>query len=368
MRLSYLIPCLIFFLDLSTAASSIRSDGGGGSSTSSSSSSFSPTPPLLSGAARAAVSTYWVASELLQEHVAPVLRDQIWRPTVRFLREQEEAAIARRLRQKQELLIACPEITQQQKEEQRHVVVTYTPAFVPPPNDSSITVVQALPSRSPLSILLFPIRIAKLSLIAWLLAEALERFGILHEETPTLLRSQVHRVWYDVQPHLFTFRDRIRSTWKQMAPRGLPSLAIKYQFAIGAACGMMASPLLGVAWQPVLLFYGLAEANARAKATGFWSLEHVLNPTLAQKVDQGLDRVRQSLSNLVAPISSSSSQLLLGTTGGGTTRPTYTLGLSSTVTKNATPIQQHDWERHQFLEMIRHGLLVGSIVGLMGKL
>lgn len=338
----------------------------------------------ISPISRAAVSTYWVASELVHQHVVPVIRDQLWRPTWQFLREQEEAAIQRRLmtrqqRQQQQQQEMIPSIQPRDGHEVTQpinvAVPIHPPTFVGRTRQLETPVTKQTRNLSsknswPL-VLLLPMRFAKLSLAAWILAELLDRLGILHEETPAILRSQVHRVFYDLQPHWFHLRDWMVTTWHRIAPNnGHPnSLPTKYQFAMGATMGMMTAPLLSLAWKPAVVLYAVAEINARAKRQGRWNLEHVFHPTLAHPIDEGLEKLRRSIANLVTPITSS--QLLLSTTGGGgvSKATTYSLGLSPCTAKpQVDSMVQEDWQQYRFWEMIRHGVVAGSLLGFMGKL
>lgn len=133
--------------------------------------------------------------------------------------------------------------------------------------------------------------------------------------------------------------------------------------------GMMASPFLFLLWKPAIVLYVAAELNARAKVQGRWNLEHIFHPTLAHQIDEGLEKLRQSVSNLLDP--TTSTQLLLGTSGGGANNKarTYSLGLVTPSAKSKMdPVVEQDWEQHRFMEMLRHGFVVGGLLGFMGSL
>jgi hypothetical protein len=263
-----------------------------------------------------------------------------------------------------------------------------------------------------LGVVLLPFRLLKLSVAAWVLAEILDQFGILNEYTPSILKSQFHRVWYDVQPKFHRVwydvqpkvqagHEKLGQWWSTTTQERLPGMPPKYQFAIGASLGMIASPLLATVtfslWQPAVLLYGLSELNAHFKAKGKLHLGAILGngkggENLVASLESLLDRVRQWVRGcfLEAPTSGA----LLDTSGGG--NPGYCLGVSSYSSSTVEPQIRHlrqkikdfghrvvDSSEHSlvefkeriespdnnnsniFVEMIRHGLVVGSAIGLL---
>jgi hypothetical protein len=306
---------------------------------------------------------------------------------------------------------------------------------------SGQTAAAAAASPTSLAVLLQPLRLCKLTLVAWLLAEVLDHMGILHEDTPTVLRSQFHRVWYDLQPKLSDLTSRVQRLWGQVTPERIQSLPPKYQFAMGSSLGMIASPLLvtmtASLWQPALLLYGLAEVNANIKSRGKGSLGMMFgngenNSGLGADLDSLLERLRRgvrrggngSLGRMVGnggetnggrlgatldsllerlrrgvrhcfpePESLSNNALLLLETSGGDAKTGYSLGMTGCYaaeprkrrlpqrlkdffgsnfmgralveTKAVVVVEvQETTERHPVAEMIRHGFLFGSAVGL----
>ena len=138
-------------------------------------------------------------------------------------------------------------------------------------------------------------------------------------------------------------------------------------------------PSISIAEKCASEIVALAEINARAKVQGRWNLEYIFHPTLAHQMDEGLEKLRQTVSHLLPPMTSP--QLLLGPTGGcggvinssgvATRTTTYSLGLapsSPTAKSPRDPMGQEDLEQHRCLEMIRHGLVAGVFLGFMGKL
>ena len=355
----------------------------------------------------AAGSVSLVTTELVRQHVLPVLQQpyhKVWVPMVRFLQAQEDAAVERRLQQKQLQYVAATTVAQAPAttilEESSS---SFPPPPPPPPKTAAVRVAadnkssQQGVARSSLCRALLPTRLFRLSLTAWILAEGLDRLGVLHPDMPAVLRSQFHRVWYDLQPHWTQWQRRIVSAWRRVAPRGLKSTPTKYQFAVGAGVGMIVSPVLlpwtMALWQPALALYGLAEWNARSKL-----LLQTHHPW-ALHVDQGLESVRQAMTGLVLPPVStdrvSYPQTRMLATSGGSKKATYKLGISSSSSSALTPetttpsprshtlvtassnnnsrshlMKDHvpDWEHRQLVEMIRHGFWVGGVVGLLGGL
>lgn len=408
----------------------------GGGTESPSSNPATKTPLSVSAVGTAvvdmAVSAYLVATETANKHVLPILKDpylKIWIQTKRFLQEQEEAAIDRRLSKRRtgtlrDQHVVIPEILSSAPRQPQDSSTAVGSVAEPTASISSPTRISKKRSRNTsdkvgpqhassstpsLSLVLLPKRLCKLSLAAWLLAEALDRIGILQEETPAALRSQFHRVWCDLQPRFSDLQLRLQSAWRDVAPRGFKGIPSKYQFAVGAGVGMVVSPLFlswtAIVWQPTLLVYGLSELHARLKASGRWSLEVVFNESVAGKIDRELDRVRHSIRTLMLhhPSSSPHNQTLLLT--GGSRKSSYHLSGYPSVAasrssrssakkeltvffwRSSTRTQQlhasstntrsmtHHYgtsddceEKHRMKEMLRHGFLVGGMVGLLGGL
>lgn len=134
-----------------------------------------------------------------------------------------------------------------------------------------------------LSALLLPSRIFKLTLLALLIAEGLDRIGILYEDTPALLKSRLDEYWrYTLHPKLVRCREKMQLFyWNRVEPLMPESIlysdfyndplslsalfTTKVAFAVGASLGMIASPLLAAwmcrFWKPIVGVYGLAELN-----------------------------------------------------------------------------------------------------------
>ena len=138
--------------------------------------------------------------------------------------------------------------------------------------------------------LLVPSRIIKLSLLSVLIAEGLDRSGILYEDVPAILRRQWTVLWYsDIVPAGRTIQTRI-GNWYRTILRPLFlrwsvisrdeyeyyyqycrwkvtrfCTSMKFFFASGVFCGMVSTPVLiqwtVLYWEPAVLLYGLAEIN-----------------------------------------------------------------------------------------------------------
>ncbi|KAG7354831.1 hypothetical protein IV203_004187 [Nitzschia inconspicua] len=140
------------------------------------------------------------------------------------------------------------------------------------------------------SALLVPSRVLKLTLLALLIAEGLDRVGILYEDTPALLKARLEDYWfYTLQPKLVRYKKRMQLFyWNQVEPL-LPEAILysdfynaplsfssvvttKVSFAIGASIGMIASPVLSTwicrFWKPIVGVYGLAEVNHHFNSNG----------------------------------------------------------------------------------------------------
>jgi hypothetical protein len=196
--------------------------------------------------------------------------------------------------------------------------------------------------------------------------------------------------------------------WGQVTPERIQSLPPKYQFAMGSSLGMIASPLLvtltASLWQPALLLYGLAEVNANIKSRGKGSLVGMMfgngennSGRLGAYLDSLLESLRRGVHHYFPkPESSlSNNNALLLETSGGDAKTGYSLGMtgyyaaepqkrrlpqrledffgSKVMGRALVPVEtkavvvevQETNERHPVAEMIRHGFLVGGVVGLL---
>jgi len=230
----------------------------------------------------------------------------------------------------------------------------------------------SLTHPSSLGVLLVPARVAKLSLLAVGLGEILDRAGILHEDTPEVLRSQFYKVWYDVQPQVSRWVERIGEALELDSLQ--QHLAVKYQFAVGAGIGMLAAPLFTsmatLLWQPALLLCGLAE----------WTKgRSLLQSGLGSKLDAVLDAVHRGVHRCWPDPSAFSSFSLIETSGGSGKTRGYTLGLSSTLAVETKPTEQraltvsqpspqNHRQAHPVMQIFRHGVLVGGALGLLLKI
>jgi hypothetical protein len=133
-----------------------------------------------------------------------------------------------------------------------------------------------------ITLIVSPRRWVKVMVAAWLLAEALDRLGILHDDTPQLLRSQIDRLWFDLESRWKAVRVRLETATVQ---------SNKPPFALGVVVGMMVSPLAALAWQPLLAVVCLAEWNTHRRMHGRWHLGDV--------VGDGLERIRYQVRELL---------------------------------------------------------------------
>ncbi len=183
-----------------------------------------------------------------------------------------------------------------------------------------------MPSTAALSFLslLRPSRIARLSLLAFVLAEVLDRLGILYEDTPSILKSQLEAFWYyDVEPTLMVWKASLQEFYVLKIRPYLPSFlqpgnwngenlqghvvsvlsTTKVAFTAGAALGMISSPVFVQwavrYWKPVLAVYSLAEVNHYCKRLGrklvqrLGDTPHTLGATLDGILEQCRHLVRR---------------------------------------------------------------------------
>jgi hypothetical protein len=235
------------------------------------------------------------------------------------------------------------------------------------------------------SVVLFPSRIFKLSLAAWILSEALDFLGILNDDTPRLLKHQMDRVWCDVQPKLVYGIARIKRWWSEtLTLENLERIPSKYNFAVGTSLGMIVSPVLSIVvgslWQPVVFIYILAEANASLKARSKFDLASLFVRThhdIGTTLDHALERLRQMIRSAV-PHPQSVDGALIQTSGGSrdmhsrrmqkdhpkTPRKSLLPWVRSKPSNKVVSYQETAKPEHPIVSMIRHGFMVGSAVGL----
>jgi hypothetical protein len=296
---------------------------GGTTTTPSSQSSNSNSPSSVSSisasAADLAVSVWVVSRHLVSKHVVPVVldpHDRLVLPMQRIFQASKTEASRRKSTPQAAVVSEQEETTKSERATAKQEDTTTTnslrtkstkPSFRQKSSNQveGNTTTTTTAALSPISLVLLPGRLVKLPVLACLLAETLDRLDILHEQTPAVLRSQFHRVWYDVQPRLSQWQHQLQALWQRITPENIQSIPTKYQFAMGASLGMIASPLvasLSVSlWQPALVLYGLAELNSHIKAKGGkWSLPTLLGDgenALGNKLDGWLDGVRQWVRN-----------------------------------------------------------------------
>jgi hypothetical protein len=235
------------------------------------------------------------------------------------------------------------------------------------------------------SVVLFPSRIFKLSLAAWILSEALDFLGILNDDTPRLLKNQMDRVWYDVQPKLVYGIARIKLWWSgTITLENLERIPSKYNFAMGTSLGMIVSPVLSIVagslWQPAVFIYILAEANASLKARGKFHLGSLFERThhdIGTTLDHALERLRRMIRSAV-PQPQSADGALIQTSGGSrdmhsrrmkkyqaeTPRKSLFPWVRSKPSNKVVSYKETAKPEHPIVSMIRHGFMVGSAVGL----
>ena len=181
---------------------------------------------------------------------------------------------------------------------------------------------------------LLPTRVLKLSLVAIFLAEALDRIGVLYEDTPEIVKTRIQHFWrYDVLRVYGNIRSRLEGwynrrlrrwilelrmgdvqqelrrtdsgwwRWRWIGHRPYDGPAVwsttKVAFTAGMAGGMIAAPLLSSCfariWRPVLAVVAFAETNHHFKTRGrkFVEVLGETPQTLGATLDGLLERFRQ---------------------------------------------------------------------------
>jgi len=228
-------------------------------------------------------------------------------------------------------------------------------------------------------------RVIRLSFVAWILSEALDLLGILHEDTPRLLKSQVDRVWYDVQPKLLDTLDLIQEWWSMtMTMENLECIPSKYNFALGTSIGMIAAPFLsafmGSIATPAILIYALAEGNAFLQRRGQRGLVELLDSIhigIGRAFGKVLERFRRMVRSAMPRPQPIEGALIL-TTGGSRFdrsrgalvqqrhyRRSYLFPWRKVPTSKVVAISNQDGKEpiHPMVAMMRHGFVVGSAIG-----
>jgi len=148
-------------------------------------------------------------------------------------------------------------------------------------------------------VLFSPSRLGKLSMAAWLMAEVLDRLGILRgdydsKDRTIQVRCQqlLHRISVHLKITLQALQYRIQQSNVLFSKN-------KDSFALGMVVGMMVSPVLTVAWQPLILIMGVAEWNALRKIQGKWYIRNAIG--------DGLETIRTHVRGMVSSVTSSSS-------------------------------------------------------------
>jgi hypothetical protein len=195
-----------------------------------------------------------------------------------------------------------------------------------------------------------PTRIIRVIIIAFGVAEILDRMGVLYEDTPEVIKSQIDAWWQlDMQPFLFRCADIARSVWRDTIVPYVVSLLTtssdstgilvlmndrtrtsieravyrfryyvnqayinliyalhnnsKIAFAVGATSGMVTFPIAcswilkyaGVVWTPLVAVYAAAEAHHWCKLNGIRSIVDWLGDTpqtIGSVLDDVLERWR----------------------------------------------------------------------------
>eukprot|EP00980_Cylindrotheca_fusiformis_P004850 scaffold1034_cov127-Cylindrotheca_fusiformis.AAC.31 len=248
--------------------------------------------------------------------------------------------------------------------------------------------------KQSVAIVLFPSRILKLSLSAWILSEALDFLGILNDDTPLFLKYQMDRVWYDIQPKLHHVAANVQNWWAgTITKENLERIPSKYNFAVGTSLGMIAAPLssvvVGSLWQPLVVTYLIAEINANRRANGKVHLGSLLERKLSRIgaiLERGLERLRRTIRSAF-PQPQIGEGALLRTSGGSRDVPisrrpnnnnnnkrghseihrTYIFpwGRSKEAVDDEVVVYKETHRpEHPIVAMIRHGFMVGSAIGL----
>ena len=217
---------------------------------------FSPTL-----AEQAAVSIYLVASE-----VAVKIRDRIISPAIQLWKDQEAAALERKWyakEQQQQQQSRIP-VSESSSDNSPTHIMTSAVAVAKQPTNNVLSTLMAQVEESPstnkiVTKFLSPGRLGKVTVVAWLVADALDRLGILQEDTPQILQSQLHRVWDMMETGLRQVHYRFEAAAAQTN---------KPPFAVGMMAGMLVSPLLTMVWRPLLAVICLAEWNSHQRIQG----------------------------------------------------------------------------------------------------
>jgi hypothetical protein len=201
-----------------------------------------------------------------------------------------------------------------------------------------------------LSSFLSPVKIVQICILAFGLAELLDRMGVLYEDTPEVIKSQLDAWWQlDIEPFLLQWTDKARTLWvdtiashigvilgidsdntdkvvifnggmRSTVERALYRTRYflkqaffntkyvfenndKVAFAVGTAMGMVGAPVAcswvmqytGIIWKPVVAAYAAAEAHHWCKINGIRSIVDWLGDTpqtLGSVLDDLLERWR----------------------------------------------------------------------------
>lgn len=183
-------------------------------------------------------------------------------------------------------------------------------------------------TKAAMSLLSFlrPSRVARLSLLAFVIAEVLDRLGVLYEDTPSILKSQLEAFWYyDVEPTLMLWKAHLQQFYALKIRPHLPSFlrhdnlssenlrsnvlsflsTTKVAFTVGASLGMISSPVFVQCavryWKPILAVYSLAEANHYCKRQGKKLVQRLGDTpqTLGATLDGMLEQCRNLVRRVV---------------------------------------------------------------------
>lgn len=219
-------------------------------------------------------------------------------------------------------------------------------------------------------------RILKLSIAGWLVAETLDALQILHVDTPVLLKAQVDRIWYDLQPKVALFVDAAKE-WlgTTITIDNISKIPPKYNFAVGASLGMITCPSLsafaGSIWQPALLLYIIAEINANLGRKTNFSFGQIGNRIGVFIEREILERLRWTIRSIVSDASSSSTSMeraLIQVNGGAKDVYTYQKGqVGLPLPKKLVEFKEKTFE-HPVISMILHGFTVGLGIAIAMRL
>ena len=173
-------------------------------------------------------------------------------------------------------------------------------------------------------------RVLKLSVVAFLLVEVLDRNGILFADTPETVKARIEKCCADIRcwaegwsATYANIRTRVKCWYYRRCKRWIRELEMweengyvgpiiwsttKAAFVIGAACGMIATPLF-YSWaaelfRPLMAIVGIAEANHYLKTRGlkFVELLGETPQTLGATLDGLLERCRKLVRRLLQKI------------------------------------------------------------------